>query len=599
MKKIKINKVAVKTIKKEDLEHFIAEKLMEAGVDQAYLSQLSSLLKRELEAKKDTDDYNKNLISESLDKVIKVFMEGGLDSFTPGEYIQLNEKMTENFDKKKHTQDFQISAEDGVYEKFPFSQVVVSEIRAQYLLQTSLKDSFKGLIDEFQKLAKNIMEEPELKMVLSCIKKSESRIFKNSLKFPSPPRGFEQGLLRKISEEEKKENGLSEDIMIDERFDNHDLLALKDLILLLKGKKASALSLGPSFFCKYMPEIKESGFSGVFVSFENGIITKMKLMKLPNDTIEYSPVLASLNVVFNELLDVEILPKNEKYKSIPFKIKKNNKDLFTKNKMYFVVVDGCVAIPSTKVPFNYESYSKNDSILKSGELFVFEKNDNEEIVQTRTCFVPYNYEGLNILHQHGSSIFGSNDQSFQSCYQRQSSLSYQLIDNYKDFWHNLVKENLKPYGDAFSPAVVASRLHHFLKNGDKPSDPSDIFKDENIRALDLAMSSISEQTDFTKKWILNTMHWENMRYSLDIYDMVASLCQHEAPLNRRWLLKQYLEDGVGITKEKQATYYIKLAENLEQNKYTEQLDILLKITEAKKYVAQGMDFSEALEKLFK
>jgi len=599
MKKINIKKIKYSEITSKEIYELLKEKICEAGVSPEYLEKLEKLLERELESAKDTDDYNKNVISESIDKVIKVFTEGGLDKINNGEYLKVNEKLAQLTDHKSHMTDLQESYLDGKYEKFPFSQSVTSEIRSNFILQTSLKDTFKKLMEEFVSLSPNFMSEEDRKLIVNIIKKSESRIFKNTLKFPAPPLGFEQGVLRKLTLDEQKENGLDLSILIDERLDNHDLLALKELVLIMNGKDVSPLSIAPSFFAKYVPEIKEAGYEGVLIVCENNNLKQIKLTKVPNGNIEYSPVLASVQLVFNEILEVELLDRQKEETQVNFKIKKYNKDIFSKEKMYFIVSDGCVAIPSKKTPFNYETYSDNDSKLKSGEVFVYTKNENEEIIQTRTCFVPYDYSRLNVLHQHGSAIYGSNDQSFQSCYSRDTSLTSQFIDSYKDFWSELVQNKVKAYGNAFSPAVIAARLNHFLKEGDKISDPSDIFKEKNYHALNLAMCSVSEQTSFTKHWVLNTLHWKNSGYSMDVYKMIENLCKHEAPLNRRWLLKQYLDDGVGITKEKQATYYIKLAENLEQNKYTESLDILLKITEAKKYVAQGMDFSEALEKLFK
>ena len=599
MKKINIKKIDYLKLDSKELEDLLKFKMLQAGVNPEYLDQLSTLLKRDLKATKDTDDYNKNLISESIDSILKVFMDGGLSSIESGEYIKINERIMQNIHNGDHFRDLQESQEIESYSKFPFSEVVFSEIRAKYLLQTSLKDSFKSLMLDFEQISDEIISIEDKVVFQDAIKKAEERIFKNPLKFPAPPSGYEQGILRRVTEEERKENGVPANFLIDERYDNHDLLALKDLILLLKGEKISPISVGPSFFAKYMPEIKDLGYAGVLIECQNNFIKKIKLTKVPNGNIGYSPISAALQIVFNKTFEVEILAPVKGKKSVPFKIKNRIKDIFSNENTFFIITDGCVSFSSNKKPYEYESFSNNDSTLKSGEVFFFGKDENNKIVQTRICFVPYDYSALNIRHQHGSAVYGCNDQTFHSCYLQNSKISKQLIESYRTFWKNLIDSKQKDYGDAFSPAVIAARLHNFLKEEDKISDPSEIFKEKNIIALNSAICSISEQTDFTRQWTLQTLDWENSGYSEDVLKEIEKMSEHEAPLNRRWLLKKYLEDNSGLTTEKQPTYYIQLAEKLEQNKYTESFEILLKIQEMKKQVENGISFEKALESIFK
>lgn len=584
----------------EQLQEIIHSKLsaMMAEVDPEYLKKLSTLVENELQAHKDTEDYNMDLVSEVIDKAVRVFMEGGQEGFRAGDYIKVQEKILSNLDQTSGSKDFDRSVKSGDYKIFPFSQAVEAELRSIFLLQTNKKDSFKSLMESMESLAEKYFSKGQFKKLQSIIEKSEPRIFKNPLLFPAPLEGNEQGLSRNLTEGELKDFNLTDSMTVDERFDNHDLLALKDLVLMMEGKTVHPLAFGPSFFAKYMPEIKAAGFDGVVVKVVDNQLKSITLSKLPVGNMRYSPVEAASLLFFTENVEVkEVAPGPNSINKKEFEITKFDDKAFKDNHRYFVVVDGCVAIPSGKAPYDYETASKNDLRLMAGEVFLFEKIDSQ-VVQTRVGFVPYDYRPLHVLHQHGSYILGANDQSFQSCYKETKDFAEDVVNDYKDWWKGLVDDG-QSQGDAFSPAVVAARLHYFLKNKDnKASEGAEILKPENRKALELAMHSISEQSDFTKFWTLHTIHYYHMIYTYSIKNHIETLCKHEAPLSRRWLAKTYVENGSGININKQETFYIKLAKELESNKFQTNVEMFLKLKEIDRKVSKGITREKAIEEAF-
>lgn len=600
---IKNRKIKIKKIDKAILT-ILSNKItqLEAQVDPEYLKKLSRLVKKELVSKKDTEDYNLNLVSEAVDKVLKLFMEGGQSEFEKGDYIKVFENIDAKIQGFENYNEFEQSVEKDDYSLFPFSQAIESELRAMFLLQTSRKDTFKKLFEEFKELITKYTSQEDANLLFKAVITAETRIFKNQLLFPSPPQGYEQGLLRKLTDQEKKELNVIEDFLVDERIDNHDLLALKELILIMQGKTVHSLSIGPSFFAKYMPEIKQLGYDGVLFKVVDDKLHSIKMAKLPVGNVSYSPVEAAMILFFNEYRGFKEVPAD------PDGINAKDYDTTTgnvprgqhipSNNKFFVINDGCVAIPSSKLPYDFEIAAKNDTRLPAGEVFLFENIDGK-VVETRIGFVPYRYNQLHVLHQHGSMIYGTNDQMFQSCYREPLDFAEDVVNDYKKWWHQKVQNGTQD-GDAFSPAVVAARLHWFPNDETgKVSDPTDILDDKNRKILALAVHSVTEQTDFTRQWTLDTLHYYHMLYTRDIRKYIAEISEHEAPLNRRWFAKKYNENGVGITVEKQPTLYIKLAKQLTEDKNLQTFQLFLKLKHIDKRVSEGKTFAEAADEVFK
>jgi hypothetical protein len=585
----------------EVLQNLIASKLqaMMAEVNPEYLKRLSTLVERELEAKKDTEDYNMDLVSEVVDKAVRVFMEGGQESIVAGDYIKVEGKIISKIENSSVEKDFNEAVKTGNYQLFPFSQSVEAELRSIFILQTNKKDTFKSLMDQMESLSAKFFPKGQFKILQEVMAKAEERIFKNPLMFPSPIQGNEQGLVRQLTEGEIKEYNLKDSLTVDERFDNHDLLALKDLVLMMQGNAVHPLAFGPSFFAKYLPELKKQGFDGVVLVVESGKLKSIKLAKLPVGNIRYSPVEAAALTFFTVQADFKEVPTSaNSINKKEYEITRFEEKAFKDDLKVYVVVDGCVAIPSSKVPYDFEGAANNDARLNAGEIFVVEKIEGQ-FVQTRIGFVPYDYRPLHILHQHGSMILGANDQSFHSCYKETKDFAEDVINDYKKWWQQLVEEKGQSQGDAFSPAVVAARLHNFLKNAQgQPSEGAEVFKPENRKALELVMHSISEQSDFTLFWTLHTLHYYHMIYTYGIRDHISKICQNEAPLNRRWLAKTYIENGSGINIKKQETFYIKLAKDLQSAKFEQNVEMYLKLKEIDRKVSKGLSQSEAIAQVY-
>lgn len=605
MKNIKKTKVDPKInyqaqpVTPEVVDLLISGKLQQlfAEVDPEYLKKLSVLVERELTAYKDTEDYNMDLVSEVVDKAIRVFMDGGQNSINPGDYIKVEDKITSKLDGTTTDKDFKNSVASGEYESYPYTAQVEAELRSIFLLQTNKKDTFKSLMEDFDALGGKFMSLEHLKIIKDCITKSEDRIFKNTLVFPSPIEGNEQGVVRNLTDGEVTEYNLQTSITVDERFDNHDLLALKDLVLMMSGNKVHPLAFGPSFFAKYIPEIKQAGFEGVLLVVEDGLLKAIKLGKLPVGDIRFSPVQAASLIYFNIMSDFKMIP------AAPNSLNKlecdfigDEKSLKDNMKVY-VVVDGCVAIPANKTPYTYEGVSKNDARLNAGEIFVMEQIESKPVL-TRIGFVPYDYRQLHIFHQHGSVILGSNDQSMQSCYKDSRDFAEDVINEYRDYWKKIVDSG-DSLGDAFSPSVVAARIHHFLKDAEgKSSAGVDILNKENKKSLELAIHSISEQNGFTLAWTLDNLHFYHMVYTGTVHEQITKLLEFEAPLNRRWLAKTYLENGSGITVQKQPTFYVKLANDLKQAKLTQNVEFYLKMKTIEQKVSGGLSYEESIKQVY-
>lgn len=588
-------------ISKALLEQVIKDKLSArfAQVDPEYLKKLSTLVERELKAHKDTEDYNMDLVSEVVDKAIKVFMEGGQEAILPGDYIQVENKITSKIDGTKTDQDYTEAVKTGEYEKFPFSSKVEAELRSIFLLQTSKKDTFKTLMEQMEHLSSSFFSPGQFQVLQSVIQKAEERIFKNPLIFPAPLEGNEQGLLRELTEGEAKEYNLQSIIMVDERMDNHDLLALKDLVLMMEGKKVHPLAFGPSFFAKYLPELKQAGYDGVMLITDHGVLKSIKLTKLPVSNLRYSPVEAAAQVFFNLMAEFKMSPAPEgSINKLKCEILKFDQYALSDSMKVYVVVDGCVAIPSNKTPYALEGVSKNDTRMKAGEVFVLEKIEKKPVL-TRIGLVPYDYRPLHIFHQHGSMILGGNDQSLQSCYKEAEDFAENVINDYRQYWKEMVDSGVEPNGDAFSAAVVAARINHFLKDKDgKETTEAQIFDKENKKALELAMHSISEQTGFTLFWTLQNLHYYHMIYSGTVRKEITKMVEFEAPLSRRWLAKTYIENGSGITVDKQPTFYVKLAEDLKKHQYKQSTELYLKLKAIDQKIASGLSNEEAIKQVY-
>lgn len=567
------------------------EKQLLAKADPQYLKQFSELMGREVNDVKDTEDYNMDLVSSVLDRSIKPFMEAGQVEIKTGDYLKLDNKI----DSKDLKEDFKKGLE-GSYESFPFSQLVEAELRTKYLLKTNSSDTFTGLLSQLENKILNYCSPFEWNILKQAVLKAESRLKNEKILFPGAIK--KNKTTKFLSFVEKFGLNIKKEVDITERPDGHDLLSLKELVNIVQGEKVDPLTIGPGFFTKYMPELKQLGFDGVILKVKENKLEKIKVVKLIKRGLYYSPIEASVLLHYSEAVDL----KDVNFKGVDNKTHNhtqtlvNRPEFLTEDLRYYVIVDGCVATPQTKTPYNYESFANNNQRVKAGETFLFE-NQGGEVVQTRLYFYPYKPSEIHLLHQHGSVIFGSNDQSYQSCLNQDAikdMWSLTVIDRYKQWWSQRQKE------ESFSPAVIAAKVHNFLVDKDgKSTSSTDLLKEENYEHLKNVIHSVSEVNEFSKEEILYNLPLICFTYGGANRDWVRKLSANYAPLSRRWLLKKYIEDGAGLTKETQPTYYVQLAKKMRSADSVEFLREYSKIKVLKEKIKSGEDYIQAYNDVYK
>lgn len=583
MKKMRVKKISdypLSNIEKINIQ-MIGHLLTQAAVNPEYLKQISELLKRQLVAEKDTANYNTQVISNFIDKMTISLRDAGQKGINPADGFKIEEQINATLDKRDENVDlFDKNKEDSKnYDKFAFSDVLERELRTHFILKTEALDNFEKLIDELDGLMTNFMPIQDWTLLKIAIEKGNRRLSQNKLKFIEPEVFL--GKESKFSESELQKMELTSPtgfLKYDLRSDGPDLLALKELVSMLKGEDLHPLTIGPGFFAKYMPEILEKQVTGLIFEVQENKLKAIKLFKeckflenVEGDTfnnhkrIFYGPIEAATLV--SRTYGVESYQKQLTPQTKANLFRRNNVDLFEGNKKYYVVVDGCVGGPKNGSPLHYSEMSKNELAIDSGEVFLFEKKE-KDIFSTRIYFVPYKYDEFHPIHHHGSVIFGNNDQSYHSCItDRQNEKG----DDVSGHFYYPFRENFGYYDFAqnnlimFQPSFVAAALH-YLPKGSKVFDV--IYNNDNVNLFNRAARNVFEETNFIVPKIIEGGALTNFCKGSGVCDtLVSEILKNHAPLHKRWLLYQYLKDGAGLTLEKQEARYDKLAKDLE-NQYS-------------------------------
>lgn len=325
-----------------------------------------------------------------------------------------------------------------------------------------------------------------------------------------------------------------------------DLVALKELVLVLEGKKISSLSIALGSFVSSLPELMKQDFDGVILSFNKKTqsLVSIKLATLPKKDIWHSPVRASYLLQLTE-----INPNNSESPEVALGFRGFNEN------SYQVLTEGNIAYHSNTEIVGYDSSPVvNDSTMFAGEVFLFEK-DNGEILNTRLFFYPYE-DKLSSLGD--GAIFGDNDFSKHSvpipCLRGGKRENHQTIINL--FTRFLNEGNNK---DLYAPSIIASR---YFSSGLMRRFPEALWDDPKyINELTNVMQNISEVNAFACDYELSTALFHMRR------ELVGKNCQsavqmtvNALPLSRRFLLANYVLDGKGLVKDWQMTTFRKLAE---------------------------------------
>lgn len=399
---------------------------MNAQVTDEDLEQFSKVLQREISEisdVKDNEDYNFDLVSLMVNKAAFMFMSAGQKDTFSGDMTFAMEltQTTKNFFRNKNDKiDYHLSyfldgisfasKEEMRQESYRLSFNASIELRDRYLLQTSASDDFDTLyIDSMQKIEK-LMDKDEFKFLKAAIRASESRFSNNPFKFIAPAKQSIESNddVERLSDNEVLKYGLNpapnRPYFYKTKYDSHDMMALKDLYLILREeKRLDKFAMGIGFFSKYIPELEEHQYTGIFIHVEDGLIKQIKL--IPKEYTEkyafYSPMKAT-----NALLKLK--PK----------IDKEITDLDD----FYIVTKGLIGIPKME-EFNLVNESLMFAEKKAEVVEVFNyalkkselsKDTDLILTQTRLHFTPLNYNDFHLVHQHGGVIYGTNSCIFSS-----------------------------------------------------------------------------------------------------------------------------------------------------------------------------------------
>lgn len=535
--------------------------------------------------------YNESLMSGLFDFHIQPFLDRGARAIQPGEVLRIFPKGS---DPVTATELEEAISDPKKYKKYPFSFSLQRELRTMFLLQTESDDSFEGLWSRLQKASEKFMSPAEFSYLTEAVKKGNERLRYQTYTFPLPV--APTGRVEPASDSYAKELGVSEkpkDFFVERRTDGPDLLALKELVLIAEGKKVHPLSIGPGFFCKYTIELNALGVFGVIFKVKKDKLVEIKLGEFKSKVTptsefpgydvgvralqDYSPLLAT-SLLYYSVLGKDVLIDSTNEHGQTRKNRQWKYGEFPLDTKYFVVVDGMVSGPSTKLPMNYEAPSKNDMGIRAGECFLFQADPTtpEELkvkiypIITRLYFYPHDPSKTSPYFQTGSVSFGVNDMSYHSTVRKPHVKGADPIN--EESYKRYMKEQYDK-GEKCEFADIASMLHYFPRpsNGSSSfSTVTDVFRKENNMALAHVIDAIVEHNYFT---FLNCAQWV-MLANIAFFTPMVTLQKwgkKSYPLHYRWNVSQYLKDGCGITLEPQPTFYTTLRDRWEDEDFRRML----------------------------
>lgn len=546
-------------------------------VDPDYLKKVADMLQHDIKAEKDTANYNSLVISNFIDKASISLRDSGQKEIQPGDVFRILEEidaMIQNRKSEPHV--FNIDNPNNVDVDYKvFDHKLELEQRTKHILRTEALDTFDSLMDELDIYMPRFISMEQWGRIKTAISKGNERISKNNLIFIGPETFV--GKEMKMSTKEMERLGFSLEqgnITYDLRPDGPDLLAMKELVRVLKGEPMEDLSFAPGFFAKYTHELIEEKIGCViFHSVDKKLKSleffifdhprfKEELEDQPIENQRFTP--AQAVALFSRIL-------YDRTKKLDEKLLINS---FKSNERFHFVFHGFVSTPKDNSHFGYEEDPKlNEELVRSGEVFLIKKKEKDDstsepividgvgqtknvdrFTTTRIYFVPENYQYFHPYHQHGSVIFGNNDYSYHSAalfieyaqtrnwflkrypekvslYQPSfvfcSAIKYKGIPNEKmeeilhgNRWEDFTAAFFNHYEENYFifHRILERKLIRFKVN----------------RALDKEMSD--EEFDELEKY-------KEFFYKFALEHLVFNRC---TPLHKIWTLRQYLKDGTGI-----------------------------------------------------
>lgn len=526
---------------------------LNAAPDMEYIKTVEKLIGRKITPEKDTANYNSQVISYFIDKTMLALRDCGQKGITPTDAFKIEAHFIAE-ETKKAPNLHVFSLENPLnkdYEHWAFNNLVDRELRTHFILKTEALDSFDSLIDELDGLMPNFITVEEWNKLKMAISKGNERVAKNKLVFIEPEVYLGKEMRMSDKEMLKYQIAASDLLKYDLRSDGPDLIALKELVSMVKGEKVHPLSVGPGFFAKYVSELMDEDIYGVVFHVEKDKLKRIKLFTPPS--VEKPLIKAQLKKWDERYAPVTaaiaLCTTMEKEFSSLEKVFNSDKD------KYFVVAPGRVSGPMLSLPFNYEKVSFNDVQTLAGEVFLYQKLEDKSSA-TRIYFVPESYENFHPYHQHGSVIFGNNDQSYHSCalapnasfagtYQRnlRDDFYYQdevLFDSgYYVYWVlKMHPEKLKLTDlleDKYQLPFIKASVNHF--------EETSLILDELLKST---LFQFNYLKDSDEEWIKT---------------LKENCFKKFAPLHKRWHLRQYLTDGVGLVLKRNLGMIDKIADD--------------------------------------
>lgn len=539
-----------------------------AKVDPEYLKNFSKMLNKNLEDlddTKDTEDYNKEQSSKVVDRSLSTFMEAGQKQSDSGDMIR-TEAFNDFFTSDKNNlSNYEKAISSGEYKLYPFSMPFSLELRNKFVLKTEKSDSFESLYPKMKSLLLKYCTDDIIEKIDNAVEKAKKRLKNTKLSIINPMVIKNNKKVRKLTDDEINALKLIQtkrsdvdiklekpDFFIEERNDDFDLVALKELIYILDGNNVDYFSIALGFFGKIMPELLNEGIDSVILKVIDEKLNTIQFVSLKKEYFknqehcrDFSPVMASNMLIQSfgiKSEDKKIITSRATGKEMSI-VEYTMNDLFEENSKYYVLVDGCISVSSNQNYLDYEENVLNNKRVFASEVFLFEKRP-EGLMNTRLFFTPYEYNSFHFMHHHGGVIFGSSDQSMHSCLRK--------MDDIKNLEKNILNLEWKESRDrslnkelktsyAYSPAMTAVRFH-FFEIGDYSDE---LMKPEFKHVLLNTISSLYEMFEFTLRLSFFRLKNTSILFNdFKIKTLFWELVKNYQPLTKRFLLKNYAEKNV-------------------------------------------------------
>jgi hypothetical protein len=516
-----------------DHSSLINNLIAEAAISPKYHNYLSQLLKRELKQEKnDTRDYNVKVISKWDIQAIELMDAGLKNDCFPGDSLTAHAKISNSYGDSWLLDSLKKSIGKKDYVSFPFTSEISADIRARFLLKTDLNDTFESVFQEVESLITKVMSKEDWDILKSSMVSAQKRLAKESVYFLEPLEGGVVGKVKELNEKELKQLKLTKDFShIDIRSDDHDLVALKELIFCLQGNLVAHLSILAGSFSKCILELNKKGYRGVVFKVEKSKLISIKLATLKEKLVPFGPIEAVL--ALNETFGSEI-PNGKIDKTIK----------------YYATVHGYIAGPKNKDQnWGYESKCPvNEDIIPSSETFLFHSDGQNGIMSTRLYFYADHSTDLNVIHQNMSAVFGDSDQMFHSC----------AYDPNGDHFKNETK-------DEFSKKMLETDLdnepgikvtHYLFMDEHVPPEAMCLLKEYFKIAKQASDSMYGENSYTLEKYIKHSKSFGENTFKTLTELKGLGFFKNCYPLTSRFIIYNYFE-GIngGLTRDPQLTTF--------------------------------------------